>query len=42
MGPYDAAKQTMMIFDNQSRIAQDFQKEQRIIFDRINSAKDKS
>jgi para-nitrobenzyl esterase len=40
--PYDAGKRTMMIFDNQSRIAQDFQKEQRVIFDRINSAKDKS
>ncbi|MBN1570164.1 MAG: carboxylesterase/lipase family protein [Acidobacteria bacterium] len=38
--PYDSGKRTMMIFDNQSRIEQDFQKEQRIIFERINRAKE--
>ena len=40
--PYDAGNRTLMIFDNQSRIARDFQKEQRIIFDRIKNAKDKT
>jgi hypothetical protein len=32
----------MMIYSNQSRTAQDFQKEQRLIFDRISSAQAKS
>jgi para-nitrobenzyl esterase len=40
--PYETGKRTMMIFDNQSRAVQDFQKAQRLIFERINNAQKKS
>jgi para-nitrobenzyl esterase len=40
--PYESGKRTMMIFNNQSRAVQDFQKEQRLIFDRVNSSPAKS
>ena len=39
--PYDSEKRTIMIFDNQSRVARDYQKEQRVIFDRVSSAKER-
>lgn len=37
--PYESGKRTMMLFDNQSRVVHDFQKEQRLIFERINAAR---
>jgi para-nitrobenzyl esterase len=37
--PYESGKRTMMVFDNQSRTVQDFQKEQRLIFERVNAAR---
>jgi para-nitrobenzyl esterase len=33
--PYDSTKRAVMLFDNQSRIVYDPQKEQRLIFERV-------
>lgn len=37
--PYDSAKRAVMVFDNQSRIVYDPQKEQRLIFERVQNAR---
>lgn len=40
--PYESGKRTMMIFNDQSRTVRDFQKEQRLIFERISEARKNS
>jgi para-nitrobenzyl esterase len=37
--PYDSAKRAVMVFDKQSRIVYDPQKEQRLIFERVQNAR---